>query len=175
MTISPPGPGEYGGFYEGYVNLVRGTPNIVETLERQLMTLQVLKNLDERHAGLRYAEGKWSVKQVLGHMADAERIFGYRLLRVARADETPLPGFDENSFVEHAGFDSRSIAGLADELAIVRQGTLMLIRGLDDTALLRRATINNTPATARALIYIVAGHFAHHLRILRDRYGIENL
>ncbi len=173
IKIPPPGPGEFDDFYRGYLNLVRDTPDILETLEHQLAPIQILKNLTADQAAFRYAEGKWSVKQVMGHMADAERIFGYRLLRVARADETPLPGFDENRFVEHANFDDRSAASLADELAAVRHATLTLVRGLDEDTLQRRSTVNNGPATTRALVFILAGHFAHHLLILRGRYRLD--
>ncbi|MCM3879280.1 MAG: DinB family protein [Vicinamibacterales bacterium] len=172
MLIAPE-PGEYGEFYSAYVALVRGEPDIEIALERQLIPLQILKNLTPQQAAFRYEDGKWSVKQVMGHMADAERIFAYRLLRVARADQTPLPGFDENSFVEHANFDDRTPSSLALELAAARQATLELVRGLDGSVMTRRSTINNAPATARALVFILAGHFAHHLSILRDRYRLQ--
>ena len=131
MYITPPDAGEYGEFYSGYVTLVQHEADIVAVLERQIAPVHSLKNLSPEQAAFRYADGKWSVKQVIGHMADAERIFAYRLLRVARADRTPLPGFDENSFVENANFDERSASSLADELLVARQSTLSLIRGLD--------------------------------------------
>jgi uncharacterized damage-inducible protein DinB len=173
VRISPPEEGEYGEFYDGYLKLVRDEADIHTALERQLVPVQLLKNLTPAQAAFRYADGKWSVRQVMGHMADAERIFAYRLLRVARADQTPLPGFDENSFVENANFDERSASSLADELTIARQGTLGLVGGLDGTVMMRRSTVNNAPATARALVFIIAGHFAHHLLILRERYRLD--
>jgi uncharacterized damage-inducible protein DinB len=171
--IPPPEPGEYGEFFSNYVGLVRAEADIESALERQLVPVQTLKNLTAEQAAFRYADGKWSVRQVIGHMADTERIFAYRLLRVARADQTPLPGFDENVFVEHANFDERPVSRLADELTIARQATLSLVRGLDSSVMTRQSTVNGAPASARALVFIIGGHFAHHLLGLRDRYRLD--
>jgi hypothetical protein len=171
--IARPDTGEYGDFYTGYIKLMEHEQDAIGILDRQLQAIHALRGLTPEQAAFRYSDGKWSVKQVIGHMADAERIFAYRLLRVARGDETPLPGFDEKRFAEGANFDERTIADLADDLAVARQATLSLVRGLADNTMTRRTIVNNSPATARALAFITAGHLAHHLKILRERYQVE--
>jgi uncharacterized damage-inducible protein DinB len=171
--IARPEPSEYGQFYTGYVKLTEGDLDVLEMLDRQMDAIRALERLSPAQANYRYEEGKWSVRQVIGHMADAERIFAYRLLRVARGDDTPLPGFDEKRFVAGANFDGRSAADLAEGLAVARQGTLSLVRGLDEASMTRRSVVNNHPITARALVHVTAGHLAHHLKVLRERYRVE--
>lgn len=165
-----PEPSEFSPYYAGYVARVPDG-DIVGTLRTQLeLTVALARLLDEEQGSHRYAPDKWSIRQVLGHMADTERIMGYRALRVARGDETPLPGFDENLYVRNARFDERTLASLADELELVRQGTLGLLAPLNDQELARAGTANGAPITARALAWIIAGHERHHLAILRERY-----
>ncbi|HWK90182.1 MAG TPA: DinB family protein, partial [Longimicrobium sp.] len=140
-------------------------------LRRQMEEAAALaRGLSAEQAAHRYAEGKWSIKQVLGHVIDAERIFAYRLLRIGRGDATPLPGFDENPYVDAANFDARTAADLAAELEHVRQSTLDLLRHLDDGALARRGTASGFEVSARALAWIIAGHMHHHLALIRERY-----
>jgi hypothetical protein len=171
LLSSPPDAGEYGAFYAGYVARVPAG-DLLSTLATQLDdTLAVVASFGEARADHRYAPGKWSVKEVVGHLADTERIFAYRALRIARGDATPLPGFDENLFVATAGFDRRPLADLVADLRLVRQHTLALLRALDDEALARRGTASNNPLTARAAAYVIAGHERHHAAVLRERYG----
>ena len=118
----------------------------------------------------RYAPGKWSVSEVVGHLADTERIFAYRALRFARNDATPLAGFDENQFVPPANFDARPLPDLAEELRAVRLASVALFRRLDDAALARRGTANQVEITVRALPWIIAGHERHHVAVLKERY-----
>lgn len=161
---------EFSPYYAGYVARVPDG-DIVETLRSQVeATVGLVRSLPEERGSHRYAPGKWSIRQVLGHMADVERIMGYRALRVARGDATPLPGFDENLYVEHARFDERTLASLADETVIVRQGTVAMLAALDDAELARMGTANGAPISARALAWIIAGHELHHLAIFRERY-----
>lgn len=161
---------EFAPYYAGYVGRVPDG-DIVETLRSQLeATVALARSLAEATGAHRYAPEKWSIREVLGHMADTERIMAYRALRVARGDMTPLPGFDENLYVRNARFDERTLASLADELALVRQATIGLIAQLDDEELSRTGTANGAPITARALAWIIAGHERHHLAILRERY-----
>ena len=165
-----PAPSEYAPYYEKYVALVPDG-EIVETLERQGQeTLALLHSLSEEQAGGAYAEGKWSVKQVVGHVIDAERVFAYRALRFARGDRTPLPGFEQDDFMRGVNFDARTLSSLIDEFEAVRSATLHLLRHLSPEAWARRGTASDNEVTVRALAYIIAGHEAHHVRVLRERY-----
>jgi uncharacterized damage-inducible protein DinB len=165
-----PEPTEFSPYYAGYVARVPDG-DIIETLRSQEeATVGLARSLAEEKGSHRYAPGKWSIRQVLGHMADTERIMAYRALRAARGDATPLPGFDENLYVQNARFDERSLASLSDELALVRQGTLAVLAPLNEQELGRAGSANGSPITARALAWIIAGHERHHLAILRERY-----
>lgn len=169
--IAKPNGDEYGSFYDGYIQKVPA-PGPVETLEAQRTAIAGLRELAPDAAEHRYAEGKWSVKEVLGHLADAERVFGYRLLRIARADSTPLAGFDENAWQTAANHHARRIQDVVDELLAVRESTLALVRSLDDEALMRQTVANDRAVSGRAICWILAGHTQHHLEILRDRYKV---
>lgn len=172
MPILKPDVGEYSPFYQGYLDRVASEPALVPVLERQLQEIEALGRLDEGRAAHRYAEGKWSVREVVGHLADAERIFAYRLLRIARGDRTPLAGFDEQVYVDAAGFESRPMADVVGELADARRATLSLVRSLNAETSAREGEANGVRVTARAIAWIVAGHVAHHLAVLRERYGV---
>jgi hypothetical protein len=128
--------------------------------------------LTESQAAFRYGPDKWTVKQVLGHVCDAERVFAYRLLRISRGDETPLPGFDENTYVPAAEYENRTLTDLVTEWSAVRHATLALVNGLPQNAWTRRGIANGFPVTAAALVYIILGHVEHHLGILKARYGV---
>ena len=165
-----PAPGEYAPNYEKYVSAVPGD-DILGALESQrLQTAQLLAARSERDGNFRYAPDKWTVKEIIGHLADAERIFTYRALRIARGDETPLPGFEQDDYVRTGGFADRTLADLANEFSTIRAASVVLFRSLTDAAWLRRGTASNNPITVRALAYIVAGHELHHRRILEERY-----
>jgi hypothetical protein len=173
MTIDRPAPDEYAPFYAGYIASVSGN-DVVSILEGQKRLFETLgRTLTDEAALHRYAPGKWSVKELLGHLADAERVFTYRLLRVSRGDETPLSGFEENAYVAAAGSDEIPLADLVGELVALRTATLHLVRGLRPDMLLRRGTANGNPVSTRALVYTVAGHVAHHLNVLSERYGVR--
>jgi uncharacterized damage-inducible protein DinB len=160
-------------YYQGYIAKVAGE-NIGEQLLSQLTELeQLLAPLDDSSALARYAPGKWSIKEIVGHLADTERIFTYRLLRIARADPTPLPGFDENAIVPPGRFDERPFAGLLAELRAVRESTVALVNGLPADGWARWGEASGNRITARALIYIVVGHVNHHMAVLRERYGLR--
>ncbi|HEX9565737.1 MAG TPA: DinB family protein [Gemmatimonadaceae bacterium] len=161
---------EYAPYYGTYIGKV-GDGDIVRALAGQIgETLALLESIPESKAGHRYAEGKWSIREVIGHLCDAERIFGYRALRFARGDATPLPGFDEKSFVANARFDERSLTSMADELDAVRRASIVLFDGLFPEEWLRRGTSNGQTMSVRAFAWIAAGHERHHLDILRTRY-----
>jgi hypothetical protein len=172
MTIGRPQPGDYAPFYQPYLDATAPIDDAHELLARQSDVLAYMATWPEDKVAHCYAEGKWSVVQVVGHMADTERVFAYRLLRIARADSTPLSGFDENAWQLEAGFESRTLSSVVAELRAVRMASLALIRSLDAAAIDREGVANGKRVTARALVWLVAGHFAHHAGILRDRYGV---
>ena len=172
LRIGTPEPDEYADFHRGYIAAVDGEGDGLALLERQMWTIENMHQLTPAQASRRYAEGKWSVREMIGHLSDAERVLSYRLLRIARGDRTPLPGFDENAFVVAAQADGRELGGLVQELVAVRAATLALVRSLDDAALGQRGVVNDWSLTARGLVFIIAGHFAHHMNVLRDRYGV---
>ncbi|MGH9842068.1 MAG: DinB family protein [Blastocatellia bacterium] len=161
---------EYAPYYEKYIALV-ADGDIVKTLETQIdATLEVLRSLSEEKGNHRYAPDKWSIKQLVGHLSDTERIFAYRALRIARNDKTPLPGFEQDDFVANADFDSARLAGLADEFAAVRNANIHLLRGFSSEAWLRSGIASENGLSARAAAYIIAGHELYHLDILKTRY-----
>lgn len=163
---------EYGSWYAGYVALVP-EEDVLSAIETQSSeTQKLLASLDDEKARHRYAEGKWSVKEVIGHITDAERVFGYRALCISRGEETPLPGFDENAYVKTANFDSWKLGDLAEVYALGRRANIVFFRNLPVEAWSRRGTASGYPVTVNALAYIIAGHERHHLKVLRERYGI---
>ncbi len=170
MTRTRPEKDEYAPYAEQYVSLVAGT-DILDTLEAQLkQTTTLLSGRSERDGDFRYAPGKWTVKEVAGHIADTERIFAYRALRIARGDQTPLAGFEQDDYVRDAHFNKRKLPDLVEEFADVRLASLALFHSLDTEAWVRRGIANNSPVSVRGLAYIIAGHELHHRRILEERY-----
>ena len=171
LRIPKPEPDEYLAYYGKYIALV-GDDAMSALRAQAASTPRLLKGVTEKQAMFRYAPGKWSVKEVLGHIMDGERVFGYRALRFARTDRTPLPGFDENTWVPAAGFDRRTMAELAADYHAVRAATLALFGSFDEAALVRRGAANNAEVSVRALAHIIAGHELHHVGLLRERYGL---
>lgn len=161
---------EYASYYGKYVQLVP-EGNIIETLKNQMaQSISLLRAITPEQSDFRYAPDKWSIKQLLGHLIDTERIFAYRALRFARADETPLAGYDQDSYVQAGGFAHRDFMDMIEEFEHVRRANIHLLRSLDDVAWLRRGQANDTEFTVRALAYIMAGHELHHVQILREKY-----
>jgi hypothetical protein len=165
-----PGRDEYHAFYEGYVSLVP-EGDVSATLERQAgETAALLGGVSEERAGRGYAPGKWSVKELVGHVSDAERVFSYRLLAIARGETRSLHDMDQETYVRSANFNARTLRSLVAELGHVRAATLDLLGGLDAEAWARRGVVNENVMSVRALAHIIAGHEAHHLKVLRERY-----
>lgn len=156
----------------GYVKKVPESDPVMVLAAQIEDTAALLRGLSDDQAMYRYAHGKWSVKEVVGHVADVERIMAYRALRIARGDTTPLPGFDENAYVPAAKFDARSLADLVGELRTVRAATLALLRTFGTDAWRRRGTASGKPVSVRALAYVIPGHERHHVEILKTRYGV---
>jgi hypothetical protein len=169
-TAGRPAADEHIEYYGKYIALVREA-DAISALRRELDDdLPLLRGLTEAQGAIRYAPGKWSVKQVLAHVVDGERVFAYRALRFARADETPVPGFDENVYAKLAGADERPLRGIVDEFEHLRYADIAMFEGLPEAAWLRRGSANGSPISVRALAYIIAGHCRHHAALLRERY-----
>ena len=166
-----PEPGEYPAYSQMYIDTVQGA-DILNAFSEQLeTTLNLLAKIDDQVAGtFAYAPGKWTIKQILGHIIDAERIFAYRALRIARNDSTPLAGFEQDDYVPFAGSNERSMASLLDEFKVVRLSTIALFGNIPQDAWLRKGTANDHAVTVRGIAFQVAGHEAHHARILREKY-----
>lgn len=165
-----PTPDEYSPFYAGYIARVPAG-DIVDILRTQLEdTLALFDPLAEAEAERPYAEGKWTLKQMLGHLSDTERVMAYRALRIARGDETPLPGFEENEYGKTAGSNERTIDELRSELGIVRAATVALLESLPERAWDRTGTASEATASVRAIACIIAGHELHHREIITTRY-----
>ena len=170
LKITRPDATEHAPYYGKYVALVP-EGDIIATLGEQLDdTLVLVRSISEEKAETRYAPGKWSIKEVIGHLIDSERVFAYRALRFSRNDQTELPGFDENDYVRNAAFGECRLANLATEFEYLRRANLHFFRHLSQEAWLQRGKANGNEVTVRALAYIIAGHERHHREILRTRY-----
>lgn len=174
MSLKKPESDEYASYYAGYIQDLPDE-NIVSYLESQVQEFEsVLKDLPAEKASFRYAPGKWSVKEVLGHINDTERIMSYRLLRIARGDTTELAGFEENDYVRNAGSEQLTVTELLNEFIAVRSATVALVKPLTHEAWLRVGSANKTRVSARAVLYIIAGHAAHHIKLIRERYLLNS-
>jgi hypothetical protein len=172
FSIARPQPGEYAPYYDRYIALVEGD-EILNTLDQQRrQTMLLLSGRDEEDGNFRYAPGKWSAKEVLGHVCDSERVFAYRALRISRGDDTPMEGFEQDDYVRNGPFANLTLSDLVEEFIAVRRATISLLRNLDEAAWLRRGVANKNEVTVRALAYIIAGHELHHRRILEEKYFV---
>ncbi|HSP14135.1 MAG TPA: DinB family protein [Thermoanaerobaculia bacterium] len=172
MKQKRPAPTDHAPNFSRYIDLVP-EEDILGAMEKQSAeTQKVLAKVDQSRGDYRYGPDKWSVKEVVGHIEDAERVFAYRALTFARAGTTALPGFDESSWMVNAPFASTTLRHRAESLALVRQTTLRLFRDLKDEAWDRAGISNDHNITVRALAYIIVGHERHHLKMLRERYAI---
>lgn len=170
MPITPPQPGEYSDFNWEYIRRVP-QGDVLKFMEKQFAeSTKLLRGLSEEQGAIRPGPNEWSIKQVIGHMCDTERIFAYRALRIARGDTTPLPGFDQDPYVANGNFDQRSLSDLIDEFAAIRQSDLCLFRNLTSEAAERLGSASNHPISVRSLVYMCAGHEHHHMESLRTVY-----
>lgn len=168
--VPKPDASEYAPYYGKYISLVPGS-NVVKALEQQISeTLAPLSRCDEDQGEFRYEPGKWSLKEMIGHVIDTERIFTYRALRFARNDKTPIEGFEQDDYVAHGPFRRCKLADLVEEFRLVRGATLHLFRNLDEEAWSRRGIASGNEVSVRALAYIVAGHELHHRKIFQEKY-----
>ncbi|HEX8424046.1 MAG TPA: DinB family protein [Pyrinomonadaceae bacterium] len=170
FTIGKPEETEYLPYYSKYVSLVQEGDVLAALGKQSEETLALLRGIPESRAGFRYAQGKWSIKELVGHMIDSERIFAYRALRFARNDRTPVPGFEQDDYIREASFDDCLLAALAAEFESVRHASLFLFKHLSEEAWTRRGVANESEVSVRALAYIIAGHELHHREVLRSKY-----
>ena len=160
---------EYAVFYKKYIDTV--SENVIAELDHQANSFTTfLKGISSDKASHSYAEGKWTIIELVGHVIDTERIMAYRMLTIARNDKTALPGFEENDYVQNAHFAERTLESLADEFAILRRANMYLIKSFNEEEINRRGLANGSPISVLALIYILAGHLNHHRKIIEERY-----
>jgi DinB superfamily len=170
MYTTRPNVSEHIPYYAKYISLVPNG-NILTILEKQLQdTLQVVTDISEEQSLKRYAPDKWSIKEVIGHLTDTERVFVYRALRFARGDETPLPGFESDDYVRVAQFDTYPWQELVREFEYVRQATVFFYKHLGEAAWKRKGVASDNPVSVRALAYVIVGHELHHVKLLKELY-----
>ena len=169
-SVPRPGPGEYAPHYAKYIDLVPEGDLVSHLVVQARHFEALLGGIDDQRATFRYAPGKWSIKELVGHCSDTERIMAYRLLRIARGDGTPLAGFEMDDYVRAAQADQRSLEDLASEFSDVRRATLSLLRSLGPADLARMGSASGHPVSAGALAHLLAGHLSHHGTILEERY-----
>ncbi len=169
-ALTRPEPSEYPPFFAGYIALVPDGDSVSQLVTQLVETLALLRGIDATTADHRYAPGKWSIKEVVGHICDVERVMAYRALRFSRADTTEVEGFEENEYVEASRFASMDLADLATTLDHVRQSTVDLFRGMDSNMAARSGVANGASVSVRALAFVIAGHERHHVALLKERY-----
>jgi hypothetical protein len=168
--LDRPAEAEYAPFYAGYIHLVP-SGDVRDHLRTQLHeTIALLSGVSEERGGQAYAPGKWTLKEVIGHVTDAERVFSYRMVSIARGDPAALPAFDENLWAPASNASARSVAALVLQFASVRASTVQLADSLSEEAFTRRGTASGKVISVRALAYVCAGHERHHVNVIRDRY-----
>jgi hypothetical protein len=173
-NIEAPDASEYAPYYGWYISLVKAGDILAALAEQAEETWALFAGLSDVQGHYRYAPEKWSVKEVLGHVIDVERVFAYRALRIARNDRTPLPGFEQDDYVRYGGFASQRLADLIEEFVCVRRANLMLFQQFSPEAWMRLGTADEKAISVRAIAYIMAGHELHHRQVLKEKYGIAS-
>ena len=169
LIISRPEKSEYASYYYMYVTLVEG--DIISALKQQIdKTIGVLSDINEEKGQYKYADGKWSIKELVGHLLDTERIMAYRALRIARGDKTPTAGFEQDDYIENSNFDLCSLSVLTKEFELIRQSNILMFSNLTESAWHRTGTASDNTFSTRALAYIIAGHELHHINVLQEKY-----
>lgn len=170
LKISRPDHDEFDSYYERYVSLA-GNGDVISALKNQITeTTDLLNSIASEKADFRYAPEKWSVKEVIGHIIDTERIFAYRALRIARGDQTPIEGYEQDDYIKNAEFAKSSLRDLSEEFDLIRRANILMFQNLSEIAWHRRGTANNHEISVRALAYISVGHEIYHVNILKERY-----
>ena len=168
--MSRPEKNEYGEWYAGYISQVPEEDILTAITSQADEVEELAASIPEEKGAYTYADGKWTIKEVLGHLNDGERIFAYRALRIARGDQTPLPGFEQDDYIATGRFNERTVSDLVNEFVLLRHSNVKLFENLEDAAWHRIGTASDNPISVRAIAYIMVGHVRHHLNILRSRY-----
>ncbi len=169
--MSIPNKNEYPVFYTPYIEILDGASGLLEHLEASLELFeQILYEVKEEKYEYRYQEGKWTIKEIVQHLIDAERVFVYRTLRFSRKDEKPLPGFEENSYVSNYDINQRDFNNLLDEFCLLRRSTILMFQDFDNAILNLQGTVDGNSISVRALGFICSGHVLHHLKVIEERY-----
>lgn len=170
-TLTSPTSDEYAEFYSDYVQRATARGDVLTALPKQIEEIEsTLGRLSNKQASFRDAPQEWSIKEVMGHLNDVERVFSYRLLRVSRNDPTPLPGFEQDDYVRESGFDNCSLQDLIQEFEYLRRANILAIHNMSEESTLRRGTASGMTVSARALIYMLVGHVDHHMASLHEKY-----
>ena len=173
--IARPLDGEYNPYYGNYIGRVPEGSDILELLASEPdMLRDLVSGVSDQQANVRPAPGEWSIKEVVGHITDTERVFAYRTLRFARGDTVALPGFDQDEFVKGTDFNRRTLADLVEEFTLQRRANLILIKSLTDEETARVGAASGTPMSARAAIYVLGGHVLHHVESLKTSYHLAS-
>jgi hypothetical protein len=168
--MNRPETNEFDPYYNTYISLVEGD-NVLPVLEAQPGELRsMFSDVPEEKGAFAYAEAKWTVKELLGHMIDGERMFAYRIFRISRGDKTPIEGFEQDDYIENAHSNERSFTDLLNEFELLRQANMLFFNNLKDDAWTRTGTANKREISVRAIAFIMAGHIRHHINILKERY-----
>lgn len=165
-----PDKNDYAPFYAGYVDALEGDNGIDILVSQSTATQELLNSFSESKGNYTYSEGKWTVKEVVGHLMDAERVFAYRAVCIARGEKKPLPGYDQDEYVKTGNFNKRQLFDLNYEFRLLRESNILLFKGFDEYMMNQRGTANDKEVTVRALLFIIAGHEKHHMKILKERY-----
>jgi hypothetical protein len=165
-----PGQGDYAPYYENYIKLVEGDDILRILNDQSKKTQDVLNSFSEHKGNFRYADGKWTVKEVVGHLLDTERVFAYRALCIARGEKKSLPGFDQDDYVKEGNFNRRELFELNYDFRLLRESNLLLFRSFTPEMLNRRGFASETSVTVLAILFMIAGHEKHHMKFLREKY-----
>jgi hypothetical protein len=170
-TLQSPAPDEYASFYADYIERAQQKEDVIAALAQQMDDIKsALGHLTNEQAQFKFGPAEWSIKEVIGHLIDGERVFSYRLLRISRNDQTPLPGFEQEDYVRAAKFDNYALTDLIHEFEFLRRANILAIKNMSDESTLYRGTASGAIISARALIYIMVGHVEHHMACLREKY-----
>ena len=171
LKLNHPTPDEYASFYADYVQRAIAREDVLAALPKQIDEVgSALDHLSDQQALYKFGPAEWSIKEVIGHLNDVERVFSYRLLRIARGDGTPLPGFDQEDYIRAAGYDNVPLAELLNEFELLRRANILMISHLDDEAVSRLGAASGATVSARALIYMLVGHVEHHMACIHEKY-----
>lgn len=165
-----PEPGDYAPYYENYIRLIEGNDILKILNEQSKRTQDVLNSFSEHKGNYRYADGKWTVKEVVGHLLDTERVFAYRALCIARGEKKSLPGFDQDDYVKEGNFNGRELFELNYDFRLLRESNILMFRSFTPEMMKKRGYANDTSVTVLAILFMIAGHEKHHMNFLRDKY-----